>query len=448
MVIFSDVSLNDTGYVLQALIELGINLSCQNKFEVEKVAGALAEAGGNNTNVLLDGTSKVASHLRHASANGVGLLVCGSALEMRKIQTAAPNSRLLLKLDPGTEYVEAHWKTLFEAASTLGLTVVGLSVDGLVVGGGETACQPQERSKAAAIARLIFELGMDCGQECMTLIDVGRVGTAYTLDAEVSQAIQMALIADKSTACCTKLDKFHGFRFQICKFLDEDLLRQFDNYVGGEVEVMCHPGEFLLASAASLAVRIIEKRVAFRNGSRHCSYFVGESVFESFAGPMYGAESGSFKDVESLMGGYSEEVDRSGSVTSCDIFGETGGEGDIISQGTFVNEVNVGDWLIFPNMGCYAMNCSFERPVGTFFPIAHHGWEAGTQGHHGKLWYYVKSGPDDDVVPPFPSQTNDSDIDNVEECGMMMSLSEDSMAGSLNDQAFDGDDSFGNYDWC
>jgi ornithine decarboxylase len=185
-------------------------------------------------------------------------------------------------------------------------------------------------------ARDVFDLGLQMGFN-MTLLDIGG-----GFPGQESAAISFGEIA---TVVNMALDKY---------FPAEE-----------GVDIISEPGRYFVASAYTVAVNIIAKRVVARdqhgeNGELldHPSasdepsimYYVNDGVYGSFNCLLYDHASvtvNSLKDVED----YDDDEIRYES----SVWGPTCDGLDCILESVPLQEHSVGDWLYFQDMGAYTM---------------------------------------------------------------------------------------------
>lgn len=290
---FFDLSCNDSPSVLRLLADMGVGFSCKTKQQIETV-----QSLNPDLRVLYDSGLKMASHLRAADSHGVKLYVVDNEGELQRIKKATKDPRIILRLSTTSSL--DRYEELIEAAADLGLKVIGVRLD-------EASC------KLIALGRLVFAAGKKKGFT-MTFFDVGRVADA----TEVLNTLKS-------------------------QFLDHLPL----------LELIGHVDESVLASAFTLATRILAKR------STKLTYIINDGVFGSF-GPLLSEDK-----IELTPIGLTFDEERSEEAKQrAELWGPSGDELDVIGKGFELSgSLDEGDWIVFPNMGSVARGNFSVIPV-------------------------------------------------------------------------------------
>ncbi|GJN34507.1 hypothetical protein PR202_gb23172 [Eleusine coracana subsp. coracana] len=308
------VKCNPDPAVLGALAALGSGFDCANPNIRRQPVLAL---GVPARDVVYANPCKPEAHLEYAAGVGVNLTTYDSEAEVDKIRRCHPACELLLRIkgpeggearvDLGTKY-GAHADEvvpLLRAAQRAGLRVAGVSFH---VGSG--ASRVDVYRGAVAAARAAFDAAAELGMPPMRVLDVGggfvAGGPTFQKAAEV---------------------------------INDALARHFGDLPC--VEVIGEPGRYFAETAVTLAARVIGKRV--RGEVRE--YWIDDGVYGSLncilmdhyvprPRPLAGTSPGEKTYTSTVFG------------PTCDSL-------DTVVTGYEMPEMNVGDWLVFDDMGAY-----------------------------------------------------------------------------------------------
>lgn len=357
---FYAVKCNDDFVVLKLLADLGASFDCASKGEIQKILNQ----GVSTSRIIYANPCKQASFLRYAAKHNVPLMTFDNEAELYKVKDIYPSAKLVIRMLPPTNFkvqcelgmkfgcLPSQAEKLLVIAKSLGLDVVGVSFH---VGSG---C---EEANAFGIAiqqaRDVFDKGLQLGFD-MTLLDIGGgfpgQESAPVSFGEIAQVVNMAL------------DKY---------FHEED------------IQIIAEPGRYFVASAFTIGVNVIAKRVVSRdrtgeNGEplEHSSssdepsvmYYVNDGVYGSFNCLLYDHATVS----PSILKNSEDEM-----VYSSSVWGPTCDGLDCILENTQLPDLDVGEWMYFKDMGAYTM-----ASASTF-----NGMPAPTRSYHclDTIWHEV-----------------------------------------------------------
>ncbi|XP_031709719.1 antizyme inhibitor 1b isoform X2 [Anarrhichthys ocellatus] len=290
------VQCNSSPAVIEVLASLGLGFICANKTEVSLVL----EHGVPPENIILSGVCKQLAHIKHAAKNNIQHLVCENEAELSKISRLHPGAKLLLQLTTEAHAAETSMafgfslkscRHLLEAAKELGVQVVGVTFH------IPSSCQDLQQAYTHALsdARVVFDMGLDLGFN-MNILDIGGGFTGSEVQLkQVESAVRPLLDA------------------------------YFPPLSG--VQVLAQPGSFYVATAFSLAVNVIGKKVM----NRHWDSLT-KGVNNEDAEFLYYMNEGVYGPFSSLWGPSLDQLDQ-------------------VVERCLLPELSVGDWLCFPNMG-------------------------------------------------------------------------------------------------
>ncbi|XP_074056952.1 antizyme inhibitor 1 isoform X1 [Macrotis lagotis] len=320
---FYTVKCNSAPAVLEILAALGTGFACSSKNEMALVQ----ELGVSPENIIDISPCKQSSQIKYAAKTGVNIMSCDNEVELKKIARNHPNAKLLLHIATedisGDEESNMKFGTtlkncrhLLECAKELDVQIVGVKFH------VSSSCkEPQVYIHALSDARCVFDMAEEFGFK-MTILDIGGgfTGSEFQLQ-EVNHVISPLL----------------------------------DVYFpeGSGIKVISEPGSYYVSSAFTLAVNIIAKKVVEndvssgvgKTGSNEPAfmYYMNDGVYGSFASKL----SENLNTVPEVHKKYKKDAP----LFTSSLWGPSCDELDQIVENCLLPELNVGDWLIFDNMG-------------------------------------------------------------------------------------------------
>ncbi|KAI1258800.1 ornithine decarboxylase [Xylariaceae sp. FL1019] len=340
---FYAVKCNPDPKVIQLLAGLGTGFDCASKAEIEQVLSI----GVDPSRIIYAQPCKTNSYVRYVANQGVKQMTFDNADELRKIAKLYPGAELYLRIltDDSSSLCRLSLKfgasmdatdDLLCLAKDLGLNVVGVSFH---VGSG--ASDPLAFLKAVQDADAVFKQGAAYGFNMHTL-DVGG-----------------------------------GFSGDSFEAMAEVLRSALDEYFPPHINVIAEPGRYYVSSAFTIACNIIARRTIDNPVSGETSYmlYVNDGLYGNFSSIMFDHQHPVAKVLRS---GYLTQYDEPGANavpegtsagTEYSIWGPTCDGIDRITESIrFDQELDVGDWLYFEEMGAYT-KCSATKFNG--FSDAH-----------------------------------------------------------------------------
>ncbi|KAK8974751.1 hypothetical protein V6N11_024393 [Hibiscus sabdariffa] len=316
---FYAVKCNPNQAFLGALAALGSSFDCASKAEIESVLSL----GVSPDRIIFANPCKAESHIKYAASVGVNLTTFDSKEELDKIKKWHPKCALLIRVkapDDGSARCPLGAKfgalpeevtPLLQAAQALRLTVAGVSFH---IGSG--AMQFIAYRQAIAAAKIAFETAARLGMPKMHVLNIGGGFTAGSQFDEAASTVKAAL------------------------------LDYFPNEPG--VIIMAEPGRFFAESAFTLATNVIGKRV--RGDIRE--YWINDGIYGSMNCILFDHATITCVPLAGSSNGGDPTCKEARSYDST-VFGPTCDALDTVLKGYRLPELNVDDWLVFPNMGAY-----------------------------------------------------------------------------------------------
>ncbi|XP_053316783.1 ornithine decarboxylase [Spea bombifrons] len=341
---FYAVKCNDSKAIVKTLSILGAGFDCASKTEIQLVQSI----GVSPDRIIYANPCKQVSQIKYAAGCGVEMMTFDSEVELMKVARNHPNAKLVLRIATDDSKAVcrlsvkfgATLKTsriLLERAKELNVDIIGVSFH---VGSGCT--DPQTFVQAVSDARCVFDIGAEFGFK-MNLLDIGG-GFPGSEDVKL---------------------KFE----EVTSVINPALEKYFPSDSG--VKIIAEPGRYYVASAYTLAVNIIAKKVmiAEHTGSddeedgaidKTLMYYVNDGVYGSFNCILY--DHAHVKPVLQKKPKPDEKF------YSSSIWGPTCDGLDRIVERFDLPELQVGDWMLFENMGAYTVAASstfngFQRPT-------------------------------------------------------------------------------------
>jgi len=319
------VKCNSCPIVLELLAALGTGFDCASKAEIDSVLNLNVSP----SNIIFANPCKTMSFIKHASNVGVDLMTFDNEEELYKIAKFHPSSRLVLRIKVDDSHSVCQFSSKFGAdvenaeylltvAKNLGLNIVGVSFH---VGSG---CE-SANSFAEAIknARHVFDLGEALGFH-MTLLDLGG-GFPGTSKVPIT------------------FDEIAGV-------VNEALELYFPE--GDEtLSIIAEPGRYYVASAFTLATMVIAKRMMpTSDGPKSAMYYLNDGVYGSFNCTIF-----DHWDVHPTPFILNRDIPSGSEVYSTTLWGPTCDSMDCIKKDVYLPEMNIGEWIIFQEMGAYTI---------------------------------------------------------------------------------------------
>ncbi|XP_040283402.1 ornithine decarboxylase 1 [Bufo bufo] len=352
---FYAVKCNDSKAIVKTLSILGAGFDCASKTEIQLVQSI----GVAPERIIYANPCKQVSQIKYAASSGVEKMTFDSEVELMKVARNHPNAKLVLRIATDDSKAVCRLsvkfgatlktsRTLLERAKELNVDIIGVSFH---VGSGCT--DPQTFVQAVSDARYVFDMGAEFGFN-MHLLDIGG-GFPGSEDVKLK-------FEEVTSVINPALDKYFP--------------------VDSGVKIIAEPGRYYVASAFTLAVNIIAKKVMLteQSGSddeddtlcpKTLMYYVNDGVYGSFNCILY-----DHAHVKPML---QKKPKLDEKYYSSSIWGPTCDGLDRIVERFDLPELQVGDWMLFENMGAYTVAASstfngFQRP-SLFYVMSRPYWQ-------------------------------------------------------------------------
>ncbi|XP_027356994.1 ornithine decarboxylase-like [Abrus precatorius] len=316
---FYAVKCNPNPSLIGTLAALGSSFDCASKAEIESVLSL----GISPERIIYANPCKSESHIRYAATVGVNVTTYDSKDEVEKIRKWHPKCELLLRIKPahdsgartslGLKYgaLAEEVPKLLQAAHSAGLKVIGVSFH-IGSGGADTRAY----NGAIAGAKSVFETASRLGMPRMRILDIGGGFTSGPLFDAAASKINAAIQAN------------------------------FGNEEG--LVVIGEPGRYFAETAFTLATRVIGKRV--RGEVRE--YWIDDGIYGTLNCIMFDFATVACTPLACTSKPENPTCKDSKTYPST-VFGPTCDSIDTVLRDYQLPELQVNDWLVFPNMGAY-----------------------------------------------------------------------------------------------
>ena len=316
---------NPDTQVLRLLAALGAGFDCASKAEIDQVLAL----GVQPSRIIYAQPCKTISYVRYAASMNIKQMTFDNSDELYKIKRIFPEAELFLRIltDDSSSLCRLSDKFgaslnsthgLLSTAKSLGLNVVGVSFH---VGSG--ASDPQSFARAVQDSRVVFDQAERIGYD-LRVLDVGG-----------------------------------GFSGPLFEDMATVLSNALDEHFPPHIRIIGEPGRYYVSSAFSLACNIIARRdvVNMATGDNSYMLYLNDGVYGNFSSIIFDHQQPIPKVLRrsaTNVNPYAASTDYSVWGPSCD------GIDKITDHVVLEGGLDIGDWLIFDDMGAYT-KCSATR---------------------------------------------------------------------------------------
>jgi ornithine decarboxylase len=331
---FYAVKCNNHIEVLKGIADMGGGFDCASKLELEQVLAL----GVHPEKIIFANTVKKDSDIQFAAKKNVRKVTFDSSAELLKIQEFHPTAQVILRIRfdasnfticLGTKFgcnPVSEAPDLIKLCKTVNANLIGISFH---VGSGTQDYGIYE--SALATVRGLFNLAENYGFK-LNFVDIGGgfIGSNRKFLNLYARSIN------------TGIEKYFS-----------DL----------SVNFISEPGRYFVDSSFALAAQVTLKKVSVEG---HYHYFINESIFMSFmASFMNINKEPEFQVIQKSI--LKEKKKYLSTIWGCSC-----SSNDKIIENAMISEMEIGDWLVFNNMGAYStsMSTSFNGfKVGDIFEL-------------------------------------------------------------------------------
>eukprot|EP01101_Sappina_pedata_P011997 TRINITY_DN8158_c0_g1_i1.p1 TRINITY_DN8158_c0_g1~~TRINITY_DN8158_c0_g1_i1.p1 ORF type:complete len:604 (-),score=320.70 TRINITY_DN8158_c0_g1_i1:112-1923(-) len=322
--------------LVRVLQTLGAGFDCASKLELVEAI----EVGAQPKDIIYANPCKGPEHIRYAREKGIEMMTFDSIVELDKIHSIYPESKVVLRILPddrnslmpfgvkfGASFEDC--KILIKRCKEIGLALVGVSFH---VGSG--CFSSKSYVDAVLLARSVFDLAEQEGFK-LSLLDIGGGWPGG------SEELTFPDIA-------------------------KDLAPVLEQHFSADVRIIAEPGRYFCTTCYTLAVSIISRKEraakpkldaegkdipAVGLDQKEVLYYLSDGLYGSFNNIVFDHAHPTPVPLrkDSQADGTSTPMRR------CSLFGPTCDSIDVICKDIELPELQVGDWLYFMDMGAYTL---------------------------------------------------------------------------------------------
>ncbi|KAE9548507.1 hypothetical protein FO519_008283 [Halicephalobus sp. NKZ332] len=346
---FYAVKCNDDPLILRTLGALGCGFDCASKNEINKIL-KLNIVGPEK--IIYANPCKTRGFVAHADQVGIRRMTFDNVEELLKVKQFHSNPEMILRIavDDPTATIQMGMKfgcdpvsvapNLLQKALELQIKVVGISFH---VG---TGCkEPFTFETAIKHSRDLFDFGIQLGHH-MKVLDIGGGFPGFDTD-------HISLTKIANVVNCA-LEKYFP--------------------VEGNYEIIAEPGRFFAAAPMSVVTNIISSvkvpasRITRKKSDANKDgfmYYVNEGTYGYFNCKFYEHYC---PPGEPLF----PNPLKDGKLFHCTVWGPTCDGLDQMEESSMKRNLEVGEWLYYPNMGAYTLSTAttfngFKNPKIYYF---------------------------------------------------------------------------------
>jgi ornithine decarboxylase len=360
---FYAMKCNPDPVIVRLLATLGCGFDCATMGEIDLVLNGLGKElsfsprGLTHDKLVYANPAKFQNHLEFATSSGVRKTVFDGEDELyklAKVNDSLPEGQkleLLLRITTNDEKSVCSFSNKFgcpvsqgpellEVAKKLGLDVVGVSFH---VGSG--CGDPAAYSIAFDHASRLFQAADQLGMKKMTLVDIGG---GFPGDNEGTYRAGMPTFLDIAATVRKAIADFR------VKFTADRQLR-----------FIAEPGRYFVSRSTTIATKIYGRKGGM---GKTQALYIDDGVYGSFNNVVYDHYHPVPIKLTSALESHDDEESNAQMPTA--VFGPTCDGLDQIckQQETMLERAEIGDWLIFKNMGAYTHTASFVFNGYTHIP--------------------------------------------------------------------------------
>lgn len=343
---FYAVKCNPDPVILRLLSSLGVSFDCATMGEIDLVLNGLGDElsfsakGKATSSIVYANPAKMQHMLEFAVCHGVSMTVFDGEDELHKIAGIAGHQQLKLLLRLTTDDKAsvcqfskkfgcpvADAPRLLEVAQALGLNVAGVSFH---VGSG--CGDAKAYVTALEHARRVFNAAEALGMAPLHIVDLGG---GFPGDTGGYGGEGMPTFQD---IACAIRDGITGFL--------EGLPQT--------VRFIAEPGRYFVSASTTIATKVYSRK---GGAGKTQALYVDDGVYGSFNNVVYDHATPVPQRLASVLAGRQDEEE----ILPTAVFGPTcdGLDQMCKQESTCLPRCDVGDWLMWDNMGAYTHTASF-----------------------------------------------------------------------------------------
>ncbi|KAJ5067723.1 ornithine decarboxylase 1-related [Anaeramoeba ignava] len=317
---FYAMKCNPNYEILKVMAKLGMGFDCASKEEISTILGL----GVPPEKIIFANPCKMIPHLEFARQRSVRKMTFDSIEEMVKIAKIMPEAELVLRIKTDDKHSLAPLSTKFgmeikDVKNVLERSIeMKVNIIGIAFHVGSNCQDANSYVETLKITKSIFDIAKDLGIS-FSFLDIGGgfppSGTFY-----LPESVSFADVADTVAPLVDSL---------------------FDD----DITVIAEPGRYFATSCQTIALNVYAKRKKFIAEHPSFQYFISDGLYGTLNNVVfdhYDPRIYIYRKIQS-----EEELYESS------LFGPTCDSIDCIKKSLLLPELDIGDWIIFYDMGAY-----------------------------------------------------------------------------------------------
>jgi len=329
---YYSVRCNKDQTFIKWLISMDVGFCCVNKAEMK----LLIDLGANPVKIIYGNPCKQSSHIRFAASVGIKRIEFDSFLELKKLKKNYPESELILRIaiddsESANSMNMKYGASLQEGFDLLSKSMeLEMNVAGISFYPGDECKDAEAYVQGINRAKVLFDFASSIGIR-MSILNIG--GDFYATE---KQEYSFAKIGNK---------------------INESLSKTFSSETLKNLEVIATPGRFYAETSFTICTNVIAKKkvdisdedLSKADVGDNCKfmYYINEGVYGAFN--LMFTESGGYEPTPLKL------VANDIPLYPSNVWGPTCDGMDKVCNSRYFPELEVGDWLIWKDMGAYSM---------------------------------------------------------------------------------------------
>ncbi|GEQ69811.1 hypothetical protein JCM33374_g3486 [Metschnikowia sp. JCM 33374] len=322
------IKCNTDERVVQLLGSMGANFDCASKNEIDTVL----RLGFDASRIVYANPCKTNSFIRHARDTNVNLTTVDNKQELYKLKKFHPECKVLIRIATDDESAQCRLSTKFGCTLETAMDELlpeckelGIDAVGVAFHVGSGAKDFNSIYQAVKQSRMIFDKAQSLGVP-MKVLDIGGGFERETFE-ESSKMVQ----------------------YSLHKYFPNEYLEQ------NGVRVIAEPGRFMVANAFTLATHIIARRdLDSAKDGMEAMLYINDGVYGNLNCILFDHQHPVAKVLTSEGQVFDEVSEKKAGEYAFSIWGPTCDGLDCVSPRAMLSaNLQVGDWLYFPNLGAY-----------------------------------------------------------------------------------------------
>lgn len=334
---FYAVKCNPDPVLLETLACMGAGFDCASGAEME----AIHQLGVPAEDIIFANPIKTPEDLKYAASIGVTKMTFDNAEELVKIAKYHPDAELVLRILPDDSGSTMRFGEkfgsplptiphLFDVSKKLGLKVIGVSFH---IGSG--CFDPTSYDRAISLARKVFDMAEEAGLPALSFLDLGGGFPGNP-------------VKNQRTGKTPSFEEFTAV-------INPAMKKYFPKEQFPTLDCIAEPGRYFATAWATLFTLVQGKRKQPRmkeTDAQKFLYYINDGVYGSFNCIMFDHAHCHPLGAERFFNA-SQAKPAADAKYASTFFGPTCDSMDVICKEYPIEELEVGDWLVFEHMGAY-----------------------------------------------------------------------------------------------